>query len=103
MKNILKGFPYFREAIELLGAGRNLTADTEILLFGKSRGDVADSFHLPVKEFAYVKSQKTMIDLYNVAHIFVIPSSRITSPIPSSSPCSAGLPWWGSEQVGSLK
>jgi glycosyltransferase involved in cell wall biosynthesis len=80
VKNILKGFSYFREAIELLAASKNLTTETEILLFGKSGGDLAGTFHMPVKEFAYVKSQKAMIDLYNVAHIYVIPSLQDNLP-----------------------
>ena len=80
MKNTLKGFSYFLEATKILAEKGQETKDTEILLFGKSKGKSEHSFPLPAREFAFVKSKDTMIDLYSVAHLFVIPSLQDNLP-----------------------
>ena len=80
MKNMLKGFSYFLEATKILAENDQETKDTEILLFGKTRGEVVRSFPLPARKFAFVKSTQTMIDLYSVAHLFVIPSLQDNLP-----------------------
>jgi len=80
MKNMLKGFTYFLEATQILTDKYEKVSDTEILLFGKSGGEKEHSFSLPVREFAFVKSNRTMIDLYSVAHLFVIPSLQDNLP-----------------------
>ena len=80
MKNMLKGFSYFLEAMQILAEKQKVADNTEILLFGKSKGESAHSFPLPVREFAFVKSNRTMIDLYSVAHLFAIPSLQDNLP-----------------------
>jgi glycosyltransferase involved in cell wall biosynthesis len=80
MKNMLKGYPYFLEAVQILAERFHVGDDTEILLFGKTRGDVVQTLPLPTREFAFVKSNRTMIELYSVAHLFVIPSLQDNLP-----------------------
>lgn len=80
MNNMLKGFSYFLEAVKVLAEMDNVTGDTEILLFGKTREHLVHSFPLPAKEFSFVSSTRTMIQLYSVAHLFVIPSLQDNLP-----------------------
>ena len=80
VKNMLKGFTYFREAIEILAQKYEHVNGTEILLFGKSARDMMQAFPLPVREFAFVRSERTMIDLYSASHLFVIPSLQDNLP-----------------------
>ena len=80
VKNMLKGFTYFREAVEILAEKYVHANGTEILLFGKSARDVVQTIPLPVREFAFVRSERTMIDLYSASHLFVIPSLQDNLP-----------------------
>jgi glycosyltransferase involved in cell wall biosynthesis len=80
MNNMLKGFTYFQEAVKILVENNKVGEDTEILLFGKTRRDLASTFPLPAKEFSFVSSTQTMIHLYSVAHVFVIPSLQDNLP-----------------------
>lgn len=80
MNNMLKGFTYFQEAVKNLVEKNEVEKDTEILLFGKSRRDLVSTFPLPAKEFSFVSSTQTMIHLYSVAHVFVIPSLQDNLP-----------------------
>jgi len=80
MKNVLKGFNYFLEAIRVLAEDAEISRDVEILLFGKTGGEAFQSFPLPVRNIAFVQSVHTMVDLYSVAHLFVIPSLQDNLP-----------------------
>lgn len=80
MNNMLKGFPYFREAADILAENHEAAGDAEILLFGKSNHDLVHTFPLPAREFAFVSSTRTMTCLYSVAHLFVIPSLQDNLP-----------------------
>jgi glycosyltransferase involved in cell wall biosynthesis len=80
MKNVLKGFSYFLEAIKILADDAFAAKDVEILLFGKTRGDVAESFPLPARNIAFVQSLSTLVELYSVARLFVIPSLQDNLP-----------------------
>ncbi len=80
MKNVLKGFNYFLEAIRILAEDPETPGDVEILLFGKTRGDVSRAFPLPARNIAFVQSVHTMVDLYGAAHLFVIPSLQDNLP-----------------------
>jgi len=80
MKNVLKGFNYFLEAIRILAQDPEIPGDVEILLFGKTRGDVIRAFPLPARNIAFVQSVHTMVDLYGAAHLFVIPSLQDNLP-----------------------
>ncbi|TFH20896.1 MAG: glycosyl transferase family 1, partial [Bacteroidia bacterium] len=58
VKNVMKGYPYFMEAIGLL-SGEVDRDQVEIILFGKTGGGVADSFPLNTRNIAFVHSVET--------------------------------------------
>jgi len=80
MKNVLKGFNYFLEASKLIAAEQGSDTDVEILLFGKTRDEVAQSFPLKTRNIAFVKSFDTIVEIYSAAHLFVIPSLQDNLP-----------------------
>ncbi|MDF1573647.1 MAG: glycosyltransferase [Bacteroidales bacterium] len=80
MKNVLKGFSYFQEAIRILAEDMETAGEVEILLFGKTREDVARTFPLPARNIAFVQSVRTMVELYSAAHLFAIPSLQDNLP-----------------------
>ena len=80
MKNVLKGFNYFLEASSAIAGESWLKEDVEILLFGKANEDVARSFPLKTRNIAFVSSISTIVELYSVAHLFVIPSLQDNLP-----------------------
>ncbi len=79
VKNVMKGYSFFAEAIKLLSAHVD-PGQVEILLFGKSRGDEVSAFPLRTRNIAFVRSVDTLVDLYSVAHLFVIPSLQDNLP-----------------------
>lgn len=80
MKNVLKGFNYFLEATKIIAGEPGFEGDVEILLFGKTRDDVALSFPLKTRNIAFVQSMQTIVELYSAAHLFVIPSLQDNLP-----------------------
>ncbi|MCK4745531.1 MAG: glycosyltransferase, partial [Bacteroidales bacterium] len=72
VKNMLKGFDYFVEAIQLLQEEVDGDSEVEILLFGKSRGDIAHYFPLKTNNIAFTGSARTIVELYSAAHLFAI-------------------------------
>lgn len=80
MRNMLKGFDYFEKAMGMIAAEPEQIEDVEILLFGKTREDVAQLFPLKTRNFTFVQSIQTMVELYSVAHLFVIPSLQDNLP-----------------------
>jgi glycosyltransferase involved in cell wall biosynthesis len=80
MKNVLKGFNYFLEATGILADEVDNEGGVEILLFGKTREDVVKLFPLKTRNIAFVQSVQTIVELYSVAHSFVIPSLQDNLP-----------------------
>jgi len=79
VKNVMKGYPYFKDAIDHL-SGMLDKEKVEILLFGKTRGGEADVFPLKVRNIDFISSAETLVQLYNAAHVFVIPSLQDNLP-----------------------
>lgn len=79
VKNVMKGYSFFAEAIKLLSADVD-SDQVEILLFGKSKGNEADAFPLPTRNIAFVRSEDTLVNLYSLASLFVIPSLQDNLP-----------------------
>jgi len=78
--NMLKGFNYFLEAIKELARTPGEFRDVEILLFGKTREDVAALLPLKTRNMAFVQTTGTLVELYSAAHLFVIPSLQDNLP-----------------------
>jgi glycosyltransferase involved in cell wall biosynthesis len=80
MKNVIKGFNYFMEAMQSLAGEGGIEEEVELLLFGKTNTDVEEAFPLKTRNIAFVKSIDTIIELYSAAHLFVIPSMQDNLP-----------------------
>jgi len=80
VKNLYKGFSYFQKAIELMSQDEEAVDGVEILLFGKTGGNVSHMFPLPVRNVEYVNSEQTMVDLYSAAQLYAISSLQDNFP-----------------------
>lgn len=78
--NMLKGFDYFVEAIELLHKEIEGDKSVEIILFGKVKGDVAGLFPFVTHTISFTGSTKRIVDIYSAAHLFSIPSLQDNLP-----------------------
>ena len=78
--NMYKGFSYFQDAVSELCRDPEKVDGVEILLFGKTSGEVSSLLPLASRSFDYVDSAQTMRDLYGVAHLYVISSLQDTFP-----------------------
>lgn len=78
--NMLKGFNYFLEAIRDLARTPDEFGSVEILLFGKTRKDVAALLPMKTRNMAFVQTTGTLVELYSAAHLFVIPSLQDNLP-----------------------
>jgi glycosyltransferase involved in cell wall biosynthesis len=74
MTSAFKGFDYFREAVTLIHQKLGKGSRIEILLFGKSVGDVEKIFPLKTRHMGKVNSVKDMVDIYCMADVYVNPS-----------------------------
>lgn len=79
MKNVMKGYAYFAEAMETL-SGEVDKSQLEIILFGKNKGGAIDLFPFQTRRFSFVGSLETLVELYSAAHVFVIPSQQDNLP-----------------------
>ncbi len=80
LKNVIKGFEYFQKAMEILHKDLKEEPGVEILLFGKSMGDVERLFHCKTHNISFIQSAETLVNLYSVAHLFLIPSLQDNLP-----------------------
>jgi len=80
VKNLYKGFSYFLEAIKLMSQDTEAIEGVEIILFGKTGEDVSKLFPLPVHNIDYISSTQTMVELYSLAHLYVISSLQDNFP-----------------------
>jgi len=78
--NLYKGFVYFQEAIALMNQQPETLQGMEILLFGKSKGDVSPLFPIKIRNIDFVSSVKTLVELYSAAHLYVISSLQDNFP-----------------------
>jgi len=80
VKSLYKGFSYFQEAVKLMCQDPEIVEGVEILLFGKTGEDFSKMFPVPFHNIAYVRSTQTMVELYNVAQLYVISSLQDNLP-----------------------
>ena len=66
--------------------------DIELLIFGKAPKFLTDKFPFHVRLLNYVKSKETLIDLYNAADAFVLPSLEDNLPNTVMEALACGLP-----------
>lgn len=73
-----KGVNYFIDALNHL-KGKNIT-NIEIAIFGKNKHFNTSELPFPVHEFGIISGEKDIIDLYNLADLFVMPSIEDNLP-----------------------
>ena len=82
VRNLYKGFNFFLDAIMQMSRNPDTVEGVEILLFGKTGGDVSQMFPLKVHSIDFVGSMQTMVELYSVAHLYA--SSSLQDNFPST-------------------
>jgi glycosyltransferase involved in cell wall biosynthesis len=82
IRNLYKGFNFFLDAIRQMSKDPEAVEGVEIVLFGKSGGDVVQMFPLKVHSIDYISSMQTMVELYSVAHLYA--SSSLQDNFPST-------------------
>ena len=70
-----KGIAYFIEALErLVALHPELSSDTSVAILGGHADEVAAQLALPTHALGYVIDDRTSVDVYNAANVFVTPS-----------------------------
>lgn len=109
VQNLYKGFTYFQEAITLLNQDKAAVEGVEILMFGKSSGDLSHLFPIKLHNIDFVSSMQTLVELYSAAHLFAISSLQDTFPTTVMESMLCGTPVAGfrtggiPEMIGHLK
>ncbi len=88
-----KGFRYLREATELLHTNHTELKDkVELIVFGKTKVDLQSLLPLKVNALGSLSSQEKIVDAYNAANIFVLPSLEDNLPNTVMEALSCGIP-----------
>lgn len=96
-----KGVAYLIEAIEKLAVEHpELKSHTTIALLGGHAEELADKLALPVHALGYVSDEKKIIEVYNAADIFVIPSLEDNLPNTIMEAMACGVPCVGFKTGG---
>jgi glycosyltransferase involved in cell wall biosynthesis len=74
IRNMIKGFDYFVEAIRILHEQMKGEDNVEVLLLGRNRGDEGALIPFPSRTIAFTGSSRTLAEVFSVAHVFVISS-----------------------------
>ena len=91
-----KGMSYFTEAIARM-AEKNpeVCENTVIAILGGHSEDVASQLALPVYPLGYVNDEKRIVDVYNAADVFVLPSLEDNLPNTIMEAMACGVPCVG--------
>ena len=91
-----KGMAYFSEAINKLVAEHPEMKDhTGVAILGGHSEEVADQMPLPVYSLGYVSDEKTIVNIYNSADVFVLPSLEDNLPNTIMEAMACGVPCVG--------
>lgn len=91
-----KGMDYFVEAVRLLVAHHpELRQQTAIAILGGHAEDVASLLSLPVCPLGYVSSPERIVQVYNAADCFVLPSLEDNLPNTLMEAMACGVPCVG--------
>lgn len=71
IENPLKGFDFLQKAIEKLPPQEYM-----VVIFGKSNHDLLKDSKIEFKELGYIYDEKKLAQIYNMADVFVSPSSQ---------------------------
>ena len=94
--NIYKGIDYLIEACGKMAADYPETLnDTGIVVLGGHAEEVADRFSYPVYPLGYVNDTDKIVDVYNAADLFVMPSLSENLPNTIMEAMACGVPCVG--------
>ena len=74
IRNMIKGFSYFAEALRILYDSLEDPQGVEVILLGRTQGDEAGMFPFKSRTIAYTESQQQVASLFSVAHLYAISS-----------------------------
>ncbi len=88
-----KGIAYLIEAISML-ADRHpeMCNDTSVAILGGHADEVAERLRLPAYPLGYVSDEQQIVDIYNAADVFVIPSLDDNLPNTVMESMACGVP-----------
>ena len=91
-----KGMAYFTDAISHIAEQHpELREHTVIAILGGHSEDVAPQLALPVYPLGYVNDEKRIVDVYNAADVFVLPSLEDNLPNTIMEAMACGVPCVG--------
>ena len=96
-----KGMPYFVEAIRLLAERHpDLCDDTVIAILGGHAEDVTGQLAVPAYPLGYVSQPQRIVQVYNAADVFVLPSLEDNLPNTLMEAMACGVPCVGFQTGG---
>lgn len=84
-----KGFPYFRDALQLIS---EQVSDVEILIFGQAQASDYDSLPFKVHVLGRLSDVATIVQAYSAASVFVTPSLEENLPNTIMEAMACGTP-----------
>ena len=96
-----KGMDYLIEAIELMVRDHpEMTANTGVVVLGGHAEEVEGKIKLPVFPLGYVSEERRIVDVYNAADLFVLPSVEDNLPNTIMEAMACGVPCVGFKTGG---
>jgi glycosyltransferase involved in cell wall biosynthesis len=86
-----KGFDYFVKALHLL-KHQNIDNEVALLIFGKSTTELRTALPFTTYDLSLIENMEQMVEIYQMADIFVIPSLEDNLPNTVVEALSCGLP-----------
>ncbi len=91
-----KGMDYFLEAVNMLAASSpEVSRDTVVAILGGHAEEVADKLALKAYPLGYVSDEKRIVNVYNSADVFVLPSLEDNLPNTIMEAMACGVPCVG--------
>ncbi|MBN1250938.1 MAG: glycosyltransferase family 4 protein [Bacteroidales bacterium] len=88
-----KGFHYLKEALlDLNSDSANYKNEIELVVFGKSNSEYLNSIPFIYHDLGIIKDENTIVDIYNIADLFVLPSLEDNLPNTIMESLACGTP-----------